>query len=207
MIIADVFVNSSSATTEIHDLLPRGASGLKVRFHFADSEWNYLSKTAVFRNRNTTIDAVIINNSVKTILDTELKEIDIELKEIYSFNRKVFMSETNSVINKEDSFRINNFFTKYLRYNYLLGDTDVVKDIPEVKTILFNNSWLKQYNRNNFFAIKDGIVTMEHRYGNNLLTLELEEEIVNILKVNNIPLNDYIVQSAFREYFKCFECI
>lgn len=32
------------------------------------------------------IDAVIINNSVKTLLDTELKDLDIELKEIYNFN-------------------------------------------------------------------------------------------------------------------------
>ena len=44
---------------------------------------------------------------------------------------------------------------------------------------------------------------MEHRYGKNgdLLTLKIEEKIINVLKSEGIPLNEIIVTNAFKEYF------
>ena len=62
LVIADIYVQASSANAEIHDLLPAGASGLKVRFHFLDAAWGKLSKTAVFRNKDETFDANIVDD-------------------------------------------------------------------------------------------------------------------------------------------------
>ena len=62
MIIADIVVQASSAKAKIHDCLPVGASGLKVRFQFIEPVWNGLSKTAVFRNREKIYDANIMDN-------------------------------------------------------------------------------------------------------------------------------------------------
>lgn len=62
MIIADVAVQTSSAKVNIYDVLPVGASGLKVRFRFSEPAWSSLSKTAVFRNRSKIFDANIIDN-------------------------------------------------------------------------------------------------------------------------------------------------
>lgn len=59
MIIADITVQTSSITVALHDKLPLGAAGLKVRFHFSDPAWEPLSKTAVFRNRNQTLDVAL----------------------------------------------------------------------------------------------------------------------------------------------------
>ena len=59
MIIADITVQTSSITVALHDKLPLGAAGLKVRFHFSDPAWESLSKTAVFRNRNQTLDVAL----------------------------------------------------------------------------------------------------------------------------------------------------
>ena len=44
------------------NLLPAGASGLKVRFTFLNEAWRNLAKTAVFRNKHITMDAVIVDD-------------------------------------------------------------------------------------------------------------------------------------------------
>lgn len=62
MLIAEVTVHGLSAVTKINESLPVGASGLKVRFKFVDPIWKTLSKTVVFRNKNTSMDAIIVND-------------------------------------------------------------------------------------------------------------------------------------------------
>lgn len=62
MIIGEIIVQSSSASVILHDKLPLGAAGLKVRFRFLDHAWENLSKTAVFRNRSQTLDVVIVDD-------------------------------------------------------------------------------------------------------------------------------------------------
>ena len=44
---------------------------------------------------------------------------------------------------------------------------------------------------------------MERRYGKNseLLTFEVEERIISVLKSEGIPLSEVIVTTAFKEYF------
>lgn len=59
MIIGEITVQSSSVNAVLRDKLPLGAAGLKVRFRFCDPAWENLSKTAVFRNRSQTLDAVM----------------------------------------------------------------------------------------------------------------------------------------------------
>lgn len=124
-----------------------------------------------------------------------IKYIGNSLEEIYNFNYNKYSGR--------DYSKVDSFFKRILKYNYVFGKDRDISTIPEVKTIVFNNSWLKKYDRNKFFSIKDGNATMERRYGKDskLLTLEIEKEIINELRINNIPLNDIIVQSAFREYF------
>lgn len=62
MLIAEVTVHGLSAVTKINESLPVGASGLKVRFKFVDPIWKTLSKTVVFRNKNTSMDVIIVND-------------------------------------------------------------------------------------------------------------------------------------------------
>ena len=80
MIIAQMIVKTSSADVQIRDRLPAGASGLKVQFHFKDAAWNNLSKTAVFRNRNETYDANVIDNCATIpheVLANAMDDVDI----------------------------------------------------------------------------------------------------------------------------------
>ena len=127
------------------------------------------------------------------------------LDEIYIYNKRY--GKDKSVVDKQgiiDRTRmIDGFFKRFLKFNYIYNDNLSLEDIPEGKTILFNNSWVRKYKREKFFAIKDGRATMERRYGKDskLLTLDIEEYIIDELKNFGIPLNDCVVQCAFREYF------
>lgn len=114
------------------------------------------------------------------------------LEEIYNFDYKKYSYE---YLND-----INFFFTKCLKYNHIFNSDDYVED---QNIIEFNNGWLKKYSRNKFFNIKKGVPSVEHRYGKDrdLLTFDIEENIIDRLKAESIPLNSYIVQRAFREYF------
>lgn len=80
MIIANVVVQTSSASAQIRDHLPVGASGLKVQFQFAEPRWNKLSKTAVFRNRDVTIDAIVLDNCAvipHEVLTNAMDQVDV----------------------------------------------------------------------------------------------------------------------------------
>ena len=59
MIIGEIIVQFSSVKVTLHDKLPLGAAGLKVRFRFQDPAWGNLAKTAVFRNRSRTLDVAV----------------------------------------------------------------------------------------------------------------------------------------------------
>ena len=109
-----------------------------------------------------------------------------------NFNYKKYDNKYAKILDK--------FFKIVLKYNYLTDDYTL---IPEKKTILFNNSWLNKYDRDKFFGIKNNVPTILHKFGKNetVLTLEIEQGIINILKENDIPLIDIIVKHAFREYF------
>ena len=120
------------------------------------------------------------------------KHITNSLEEIYSFN---FSRYT-----KEDYSNVTKFFNRVLKYNFIRSENAT---IPEKKTIQFNNGWLRNYDRKRFFAIKNGVPTMERRYGKDskVLTFEIEEKIINVLNTEGIPLNEVIVTTAFKEYF------
>ena len=89
------------------------------------------------------------------------------------------------------------FFNKILKYNYLKEDNVT---IPEKKAIMFNNRWLKPFDYNDYFKIKDGIPTAKNMYLEHTITTDLVNKTVDILKEYNIPLNDLIVKEALREY-------
>lgn len=114
------------------------------------------------------------------------------LEEIYYFDYKKYSYE---YLND-----INFFFNKCLKYKYIFTSTDYAE---EKNIFEFNNSWLKKYNRNSFFKIKEGIPSIEHKYGKEgkLLTFDIEIDIISRLKNECIPLNSYIVQCSFKEYF------
>ena len=98
----------------------------------------------------------------------------------------------------EDVNTINEYFRKVLKFNYLKNENTL---IPEKKTILFNNKWLKQFDKNDYFKIKDGIPTVKNQYLEHIISTEDVDNIVITLKNNNIPLNDMIVKEAIREYY------
>lgn len=50
--------------------------------------------------KNNKIDGILINNSIKTLLDTELKDLDIELQNIYSF--KIFINKKDDIVKYAD---------------------------------------------------------------------------------------------------------
>jgi len=120
------------------------------------------------------------------------KYIYNSFEDIYSFNFSKYTDVDYSNVTK--------FFNRVLKYNFIRSENAT---IPERKTIQFNNGWLRNYDRKRFFAIKNGVPTMEHRYGKNseLLTFEIEEKIINVLKSEGIPLSEVIVTTAFKEYF------
>ena len=120
------------------------------------------------------------------------KHLMYNLEDIYSFDYKKYCNE--------DFSEVTRFFNRVLKYSFIKSENIPV---PEKKTILFNNGWLKNYNRDKFFAIKNDVPTIERKYGKDgqLLTLEIEEKIINILKTEGIPLNEIIVATAFKEYF------
>jgi len=120
------------------------------------------------------------------------KHVLHRLEEIYSFN---FSKYT-----QEDYSNVTRFFNRVLKYNFICSENVT---IPEKKTIQFNNGWIREYNRDRFFAIKNGKATIERKYGKDgeILTFEIEEMIINVLKSEGIPLNEVIVTTAFKEYF------
>ena len=77
MIFADVMVRFSTVDVMLHDKLPCGAAGLKVRFRFMDSAWNDLKKIAVFRNKTQTFDVAIVDNCATIPQELLTKVLDV----------------------------------------------------------------------------------------------------------------------------------
>ena len=117
------------------------------------------------------------------------------LNDIYNFNYRKYCKSASEYFEC-----IDNFFKNFIRSGYLSVNNS---DFPIQEGIALNNSWLSKYDRSEFFQFRNGVCTAEYRYGKNeeLLTLEIEEYVINLLKKESIPLNDLIVRCAFREYF------
>lgn len=100
-----------------------------------------------------------------------------------------------------DTSKIHSFFTNILKFHHIFKQT---MDPDKVDNIIFNNSWYKDYDRIKFFGMKNGVPTIENKYGKNeeLLTLNQEQVIIETLKTENIPLKEFVVKIAFREFFK-----
>lgn len=116
------------------------------------------------------------------------KYINTPLEDLYRFLK----------YSKEDTRVVEMFLKRNLNYGYIKSENSTH---DEKVTLQFNNKWLQQYNEKSFFTIKDDKPTMEHIYGDEILTIEEAQKITNILKTENIPLNITIVKQAFREYF------
>ena len=77
MIIADINVRFAKVEVTLHDVIPCGATGLKVRFHFLAPEWNRLRKMAVFRNRSQTLDVEIVDDCATIPYELLTKVLDV----------------------------------------------------------------------------------------------------------------------------------
>ena len=86
MIIGEIIVQTSSVNVVLHDKLPLGAAGLKVRFRFCDPAWENLSKTAVFRNRSQTLDAAMEDDCATIPQDLLSKATDTVDVGVYGTN-------------------------------------------------------------------------------------------------------------------------
>lgn len=176
-------------------------NNIKSILDMNQDKWLFNMQNDIY-NLDIIINLVNIDNSNKLniIQKTKFaylyfKYINNSLDDIYNFNYKKY-SKINCLV-------IDKFFRDILRYNYLSNDGNDVGTMLDSDMIKPNNSWLNSYDRNKFFAIKNDKITMEHRYGKSeqLLTLEIEQKVIDELTKNGIPLNDTIVQVAFREYF------
>ena len=80
MIIGEMIVQFSSVKVTLHDKLPLGAAGLKVRFRFQDPVWENLAKTAVFRNRSRTLDVAVEDDCAvipQELLTQAMEPVDV----------------------------------------------------------------------------------------------------------------------------------
>ena len=113
------------------------------------------------------------------------------LEDIYTF--------TNRCPNRVNDIKmLRNFFKRVLKYNYL-NEENI--QIPEKKTIRYNNKWLNKFDKNDYFKFKDGVPTVKNKYLEHEITPEVVNRVLDILGKNDIPLNDMIVKEAIREYF------
>lgn len=121
------------------------------------------------------------------------KYLHNSLEDIYMYNLEKHNENSQNI-------KVHNFLNGVLKFsNILRTETNAEKrDI-----LIFNNGWLKEYNREEFFGMKDGKPTIEYKYGKKAetLTMNAEQVIVEMLKAENIPLRETIVKNAFREYF------
>lgn len=114
-----------------------------------------------------------------------------DLEKIYRFINKYPDKIDNAKI-------INAFYKKVLKYNYLGNDTTLIN---ERKTIEYNNRWLKKFDKVDYFKIENGIPTIKNQYLEHIITIDIVENIINVLKENNVPLNDMIVKESIRAYY------
>ena len=103
--------------------------------------------------------------------------------------------------NKINNPKTNNLFNGVLKLTHLYRTTT---SQDTIENIILNNSWHHDYDREKFFGIKNGVPTIDNKYGKNaeLLTLNMERVIIETLNGEEIPLKDVVVKVAFREFFK-----
>lgn len=97
--------------------------------------------------------------------------------------------------------KMSNFLGNILKIQHMFNLATLTSSIED---ITLKNEWYKNYDRDEFFGMKNGVPTIDNKYGKKaeLLTLNIEYTIVEMLKAEEIPLKDFVVRNAFREYFK-----
>ena len=120
------------------------------------------------------------------------KYLTYSLEELYRYN--------NSARRMNVSHSVNYFIEYTLDYCLYV---DIINGIYDVKEITYNNEWLKDFDFNKFFNMKDGKPVSTYTYTKDKieLTPEKASEIISYLKMQEIPLNILIVTLAFRAYF------
>lgn len=120
------------------------------------------------------------------------KYLTYSLEDIYFYNV--------SNRNKEPSKIVSSFIEYVLDYSIY---ADTLYGTYDVKKITYNNEWLKDFNYDKFFGIRDNVAHSKHFYGpkENELTIEIADKILQRLKDEKIPFNILIVNMAFRKYF------
>ena len=121
------------------------------------------------------------------------KYIKTPLEIIYSYNNSYSRVDANDTV--------NNFIEYVLDYSVII---DKYEGISNAMKITYNNGWLKQFDFNEFFNIKDGRATSVYKYGlkEEVLTFDIAHDIINRLVAEEIPLNYLVVTVAFRRYYK-----
>lgn len=121
------------------------------------------------------------------------KYIHNSLEEIYNYEYKN--------IDGIDTNKMTHFFNGILKFAHIYKPTVNQERVVDLE---FNNNWHRDYDKDKFFGIKNGIPTIDNKYGKNaeLLTLDIEQKIIEILKEEGIPLKTIVVKCAFREFFK-----
>ena len=119
------------------------------------------------------------------------KYVNIPLEEMYEFDYDKYSPEYASTLSY--------FFEKYLKFDILLDENTIRMDAREIE---FNNSWLSNYSSNRYWGVKEGVPTMTHNYAGKEMTKEAERHVINELRMQQIPLKQFIVEQAFRHYAK-----
>lgn len=127
------------------------------------------------------------------------KYLNNSLEEIYKFNLN-----SGSKFAKDYYRQVDEFFSKFLHFDLIYNDSTT--DVLESDIYTLNDSWLKLFDIDKFFAIKDDRPTIEHFYlskenHKKQFTIDIANDIVDILRLHNIPLIHIIVRQAFRAYF------
>lgn len=120
------------------------------------------------------------------------KYLDFSLEEIYYLN--------NSENEIKSSVIVDDFIKRVLDYgDYVVNHNILVKTYG----IKYNNPWLKNFDINKYFDIRNGKANSTYKFGSNEkeLTIDIASSIIERLTLEEIPLNHLIVVLAFRNYF------
>lgn len=136
----------------------------------------------------------------KLTLEQKIKFAYLYGKYIHNPLEEIYHYEYKNISDIEVT-KITSFFNNVLKFSNIFKPSIAEERVTDM---LNNNNWYKPYDRDKFFGMKDGTPTIDNKYGikAELLTLSKEQEIIERLKSEDIPLNDVIVKGAFREYFR-----
>lgn len=176
---------------------------IKEQLKCNQKKWLFNMKNDVLKLKNIVLSLGEINNN---LLSNEqriqfcymLKESGVtnSLESIYMFASKY-----------KSYYFVNNFFDSIFKYKKLFGEEDETSNLTEDEREEIKNSilWFDCYKLSNDFT-NDGKNIIFRKYadvsGKHIeLTYEIAIFIINQLKESNIPLNNCIVNEAYRRYF------